>query len=53
MMLLTERPIARQHVGEVRDDIEGGVDDVSHGEIDQEVIRHRPHPSIGHHDPDH
>ena len=50
-VVLTERPVASEHVGEVGDDVEGGVDDVGHGEVDDEVVRHRAHAGVGHHNP--
>ena len=40
MSVLTKRPIASEHVGEVGDDVEGGVDDVGHREVDDEVVCH-------------
>ena len=35
---LTKGPVARKHVGEVGDDVEGGVDDIRHGQVDDEVV---------------
>ena len=48
---LTKGPVASKHVGEVGDDVEGGVDDVGHREVDDEVVCHRAHSSVGHHNP--
>ena len=50
-LVLTKGPVASKHVGEVGDDVEGGVDDVGHREVDDEVVCHRAHPGVGHHDP--
>ena len=50
---LTKGPVAGEHVGEVGDDIEGGVDDVRHREVDDEVVRHGAHSGVGHHNPYH
>ena len=49
---LTERPVTRKHVGEVGDDVEGGVDDIRHGQVDKEVVGHGAHSLVRHHDPD-
>ena len=43
---LTERPVTRKHVGEVGDDVEGGVDDIRHGQVDKEVVGHGAHPLV-------
>ena len=43
---LTKWPVAGEHVGEVWDDVECGIHDVSHGKINDEVICNRAHPSI-------
>ena len=50
-LVLTKRPVASEHVGKIGDDIEGGVDDIGHGQVDDEVVRHRAHSGVGHHDP--
>ena len=51
VFILTERPVAGEHVGEVGYDVEGGVDDVCHGQVDDEVVRHGAHSSVGHYNP--
>ena len=43
---LTERPVSRKHVGEVGDYVEGGVDDIRHGQVDKEVVGHGAHPLV-------
>ena len=50
---LTNDPITGDHVGEVRNDVEGGIHDVSDGQVDDEVVGHRSHPCMGHHNPYH
>ena len=52
-IVFTKGPVAREHICEVGDDIERGVDDIGDGEVDDEVVGDRPHPSMGHHNPDH
>ena len=52
-IFLTKGPVSGEHVGEVGDDVEGGVDDVGHGQVDDEVVGDGAHPGVGHHDPDH
>ena len=37
---LTNDPITGDHVGEVRNDVEGGIHDVSDGQVDNEVVGH-------------
>ena len=49
----TEGPISCEHVSEVGDNVERGVDDVGYGEVNDEVVGDRPHPRVGHHNPDH
>ena len=49
----TKRPVSGEHVGEVGDDVEGGVHDVRDAEVDNEVVGDRPHPGVRHHYPYH
>ena len=51
-IFLTKGPVSGEHVGEVGDDVEGGVDDVGQRQVDDEVVGDGPHPGVGHHDPD-
>ncbi len=48
----TKRPVSRKHVGEVGDNVEGGIDDIGHREVDKEVVGHWAHPLVRHNDPD-
>ena len=49
----TEGPVPGEHVDEVGDDVERGIECVSDGEVHDEVVGHRAHPRVGEHDPDH
>ena len=49
---LTKGPISGEHVGEVGNDVEGSVDDIRRGEVDDEVVGHRSHPLVGEDNPD-